>query len=161
ELHDHARGRSRAPGESGVCASRRDGAGAGRFLQPGPRRMKPVAAGYFDGKISTRHEVSVLVGGGKVKLVGRDVNLEFEARKVRVAPRLANTPRWLYLPGGGACVTLDNDAVDHFTRERSLTRLLNRLEARPAVAVAAIALVVALLWLLIDYGLPPAVEYVA
>jgi Zn-dependent protease with chaperone function len=123
--------------------------------------MKPLAAGYFDGKVSVRHEVSVLIGGGRVKLVGRDVNLEFDARKVRIAPRLANTPRWLYLPGGGACVLLDNDAVDHFARERRSTRLLNQLEARPAVAVLALALVVALLWLLIDRGLPPAVEYVA
>jgi len=106
--------------------------------------VKPLAAGYFDGKTSARHEVSVLIGAGRVKLVGRDVSLEFDARKVRVAPRLANTPRWLYLPGGGACVILDNDAVDSFARERRSTRLLNQLEARPAVAVVAVALVVAL-----------------
>lgn len=123
--------------------------------------MTPIAAGYFDGKTSVRHEVSVLIGGGRVKLIGRDVSLEFDARKVRAAPRLANTPRWLYLPGGGACVILDNDAVDRFAREKGLTRLLNRLEARPAYAVAAVGLVVALVWLLVDRGLPPAVEYVA
>lgn len=123
--------------------------------------MSPIAAVYFDGKDSLRHEVSLLIGGGKVKLVGRDLELEFVARKVRVAPRLGNTPRWLYLPGGGACVVADNDAVDRFAREKPFTRLLNRLEARPAYAVAAVALVVALVWLLIDRGLPPAVEYVA
>ena len=123
--------------------------------------MKPVAAVYFDGKDSLRHEVSLLIGGGKVRLVGRDIELEFIARKVRVAPRLGNTPRWLYLPGGGACVVADNDAVDRFAREKPFTRLLNRLEARPAYAVAAVALVVALVWLLIDRGLPPAVQYIA
>jgi predicted Zn-dependent protease len=58
-------------------------------------------------------------------------------------------------------VILDNDAVDSFARERRPTRLLNQLEARPAVAVVAVVLVVALVWLLIDRGLPPAVEYVA
>ncbi|HZF19226.1 MAG TPA: M48 family metalloprotease [Burkholderiales bacterium] len=123
--------------------------------------MSPLATVYFDGKTSARHEVGLLIGGGKVKLVGRDIELEYNARKVRVAPRLGNTPRWLYLPGGGACVVADNDAVDRFTRERPFTRLLNRLEARPAYAVAAIALVAGLLWLLIDRGLPPAVEYIA
>jgi len=123
--------------------------------------MSPLATVYFDGKSSLRHEVGLLIGGGKVKLVGRDIELEYSARKVRVAPRLGNTPRWLYLPGGGACVVADNDAVDRFTRERPFTRLLNRLEARPAYAVAAIALVAGLLWLLIDRGLPPAVEYIA
>ena len=123
--------------------------------------MSPLAAGYFDGKNSIRHEVSVLIGGGKLRLVGRDVSAEFDPRKVRVAPRLGNTPRWLYLPGGGACVLSDNDAVDRFARERRFPRLLYRLEALPAVAVAAVALVVGFLWLLIDRGLPPAVEYVA
>src|SRR5262252_4400131 len=107
--------------------------------------MKPLAAGYFDGQTSQRHEVSVLFDGGKVRL----------------APRLANTPRWIYLPGGGACVILDNDAVDRFARDRHSTRMLNQLEARPAIAVMAVALVVGLLWLLIDRGLPPAVKYVA
>lgn len=123
--------------------------------------MSPISAVYFDGKDSLRHEVGLLIGGGKVKLVGRELELEFQARKVRVAPRLGDTPRWLYLPGGGACVAADNDAVDRFARERHFTRLLNRLEARPAYAVFAIAMVVGLLWLLIDRGLPPAVEYVA
>jgi len=80
---------------------------------------------------------------------------------VRVAPRLANTPRWLYLPGGGACVILDNDAVDRFAREKPFTRMLNRLEARPAYAVVAVGLVFALVWLLIDRGLPPVVDFVA
>src|SRR5262249_49854620 len=139
----------------------RDRAGARRLLQPGPRPVSPIAAGYFDGKSSTRHEVSLLIGSGKVKLVGRDIELDFVASKVRVAPRLANTPRWLYLPGGGACVIADNDAVDRFARDRRSTRLLNLLEARPVYAVAAVALVVGLVWLLIDRGLPPAVEYVA
>jgi len=123
--------------------------------------MTPIAAGYFDGKDSVRHDVSVLIGAGKVKLVSRDVSLEFDARQVRVAPRLADTPRWLYLPGGGACVTLDNAAVDRFAREKPFTRTLNRLEARPVYAVAAVALVVALVWLLIDRGLPPVVDYIA
>jgi len=120
-----------------------------------------LRADYFDGRNSIKHEVSVLIGGGKVKLVGRDISVEFDARKVRVAPRLADTPRWVYVPGGGACVFADNDAVDAFARERRFPRLLNRLESLPAVAAVAVALVVLSLWLLIDRGLPPAVKYVA
>jgi len=123
--------------------------------------MSALVAAYFDGKNSLRHEVSVLLGGGRLKLVGRDISTEFDARKVRVAPRLANTPRWVYLPGGGACAFSDNDAVDRFARERRFPRLLHRLESRPAFAVLAVALVVLALWALIDRGLPPAVEYVA
>jgi len=123
--------------------------------------MSILQARYFDGRNSLEHEVGVLIGGGKLKLVGRDVSAEFEARKVRVAPRLANTPRWIYLPGGGACVFSDNDAVDGFARERRFPRFLHRLESLPAVAAAAVVLVVLSLWLLIDRGVPPAVKYVA
>jgi Zn-dependent protease with chaperone function len=39
--------------------------------------------------------------------------------------------------------------------------MLNRLESRPAYAVVAVGLVFALVWLLIDRGLPPAVDFVA
>lgn len=123
--------------------------------------MSALQARYFDGRNSLEHEVGVLIGGGKLKLVGRDISAEFEARKVRVAPRLANTPRWIYLPGGGACVFSDNDAVGSFARERRFPRFLHRLESLPAFAAAAVVLVVLSLWLLIDRGLPPAVKYVA
>ena len=123
--------------------------------------MSVLRADYFDGKTSVKHEVSMLLAGGKLKLVGRDVSAEFDARKVRVAPRLADTPRWLYLPGGGACALADNDAVDRFARERRFPRLLHRLESRPFFAALAVALVVSGLWLLVDRALPVAVERVA
>jgi Zn-dependent protease with chaperone function/tetratricopeptide (TPR) repeat protein len=123
--------------------------------------MSVLRADYFDGKRALRHEVSVMFSGGRLKLVGRDVSAEFNARKVRVAPRIANTPRWIYLPGGGACAIADNDAVDRFARERPFARLLHRLESRPAFAAVAVALVVSALWLLIERGVPQAAEYIA
>jgi predicted Zn-dependent protease len=120
-----------------------------------------LRARYFDGKRALGHEVSVMLAGGKLKLVARDVSAEFDARRVRVAPRIAKTPRWLYLPGGGACAIADNDAVDDFARERPFARFLHRLESRPAFAALAVALVVAALWLLIDRGVPVAAERIA
>ena len=123
--------------------------------------MSVLQAVYFDGKTSRRHSVSVMVAGGKLKVIGRDVNEEFDARGVRRSLRIADTPRWLYLPGGGACVTSDNDAVDHMTRDRRYEAVLHRWESRPAYAVLAIAMVVAALWLLIDRVLPVAVEQIA
>ena len=75
--------------------------------------------------------------------------------------RVGNTPRWLYLPGGGACVTSDNDAVDRMTRGRRYERLLHRWESRPAYAAIAIALVAAAVWLLLDSIVPKAVDAIA
>jgi len=123
--------------------------------------MSVLQAAYFDGKTSQRHEVSVMIGGGKLKVIGRDVSEEFDARRVRRSLRIANTPRWLYLPGGGACVTQDNDAVDRMTRDRGYEIVLHRWESRPQYAVIAIAMVVAALWLLIDRVLPIAVHEIA
>ncbi|MGH8661998.1 MAG: M48 family metalloprotease, partial [Burkholderiales bacterium] len=123
--------------------------------------MSVLQAVYFDGKDSRRHPVSVMVAGDRLKIVGHDVSEEFGARGVRRSLRIADTPRWLYLPGGGACVTSDNDAVDRMTRDRRYEQILYRWESRPAYAALAIAMVVASLWLLIDRVLPVGVEAIA
>ena len=102
-----------------------------------------------------------MLGSGALKIVGRDVDLHFDPRRVRVAPRVADAPRWIYLPGGGACALEDNDALDALAREGRFARFLHRLESRPAYAALALALVVAALWLLIDRGVPAAAEQVA
>ena len=123
--------------------------------------MSVLRADYFDGKRSLKHEISVIVSGGRLKLVGREVSAEFDARGVRISPRVADTPRWLYLPGGGVCAIADNDAVDRLARGRGFERVLHKLESRPAHAAVFVALVVFALWLLIDRGLPVAVDRVA
>jgi Zn-dependent protease with chaperone function len=123
--------------------------------------MSVLQADYFDGKSSLKRPVSVMITGNRLKVVGHDVDEEFDARGVRRSLRIANTPRWLYLPGGGACVTADNDAVDRMTRDRHYERVLHLWESRPAYAVLAIALVAATLWVLLYRVLPVAVEQIA
>jgi Zn-dependent protease with chaperone function/tetratricopeptide (TPR) repeat protein len=120
-----------------------------------------IAADYLDGRRSVRHPVSLIVSHGKLKVIGRDVNEEFDLRRVRRSLRVGGTPRWLYLPGGGACVTADNDAVDRMTRKRGYDRLLYRWESRPAYAALATGVVVAALWLAFDRGVPVAAEHIA
>jgi Zn-dependent protease with chaperone function/TPR repeat protein len=123
--------------------------------------MSVLQAQYFDGKSSLKRPVSVMITGNKLKVVGRDVDQEFDARGVRRSLRIANTPRWLYLPGGGACVTSDNDAVDRMTRDRRYEQILHRWESRPAYAVFSIALVMVTLWVLLDRVLPAVIEQIA
>ena len=123
--------------------------------------MSILQALYFDGKLSRKHPVSVIIAGGTLKVVGHDVSETFDAKGVRRSLRVADTPRWLYLPGGGACVTADNDAVDRMTRDRRYERMLHLWESRPAYAAIAIALVAAAVWLLIDRALPQVVDYAA
>ena len=94
--------------------------------------MRVIAARYFDGKHSFGHDVKVIVGGGKLRIVGQEVSEEIDPRGVRRSLRIGNTPRWLYLPGGGACVTQDNDTIDALTRDVRYERALHRRESRPA-----------------------------
>jgi predicted Zn-dependent protease len=120
-----------------------------------------IAGDYFDGRTSVRHAVTAFLSGGKLKIVGRDVNQEFDLRRVRRSLRVADTPRWLYLGGGGAFVTADNDAIDRISRKRGYDRLLHRWESRPAYAAFATGLVVLGLWLSFDRGVPVAVDHIA
>jgi Zn-dependent protease with chaperone function/TPR repeat protein len=120
-----------------------------------------ISAAYFDGRSSVRHEVSLLAGNGRLKVVGRDVDLEYDLRRVRRSLRIANTPRWLYLPGGGACVTADNDAVDRMTRAQRYERVLHRFESHPGFAAFAVVLVVLTAWLLSEFALPIAAQAAA
>jgi hypothetical protein len=80
--------------------------------------MSPIGAHYFDGKRALRHPVTLVPTGGRIKIVGRDVQAAFESSRVRVSTRIAATPRWIFLPGGGACVSDDNEAIDRLVRER-------------------------------------------
>jgi predicted Zn-dependent protease len=123
--------------------------------------MSSLAAHYFDGQRAQRHPVTLVLSGGMMKIVGHEVDQEYEARRVRISTRIAATPRWIYLPGGGACVTEDNDGVDRLVRERPMQRVLHRLEAHAAFAALAVLLVAALFWAIVDRALPFAAAKVA
>ncbi len=123
--------------------------------------MRSISGRYFDGHSSVPHEATVVLAGGKLKVIGRAVSAELDARAVRRSLRIADTPRWLYLPGGGAFVTADNDAADALMAERRYDRLLQAWESRPAYAAVAAAMLLATVWLLVFHGLPAAVEQVA
>ena len=101
--------------------------------------MSILKAAYYDGKKSVQHPVSLILSGKILKVVGARIDVQADIRRVRRSLRIGNTPRWLYLPGGGACVTSDNDAVDRITRKRSYDRLLQRWENRPTLAALAVS----------------------
>jgi len=123
--------------------------------------MSTIAAHYFDGQRAQRHPVTLVLAGGRIKIVGREVDAEFEARRVRVSTRIADTPRWIYLPGGAACVSDDNDAVDRLVSERRVQRAIHRMESHPGFAAVAVLAVAALFWAIVDAGLPYAAARVA
>lgn len=122
--------------------------------------MSTLAGHYFDGRQALRHTVEVALEAGRLKLLGESVRAEFDARAIRISPRIANTPRWLYLPDGGTCMVTDGTFLDRLEKQSGFTTLLHRLESRPFYAAIAVALVIGVLWLLLDRGVPAAVARV-
>lgn len=123
--------------------------------------MKVLPAAYFDGVRAQRHDASVVLAGRSVKVVGHEIDASYDAASLRFSPRIANTPRWLYLPDGGRCAVSDNDAIDAFASEPAMLRVVRHWEARPAYAALAVGLVVGALWLLLDFGVPAVAGRVA
>ena len=74
--------------------------------------MKVVRGSYFDGRFARRHEVGILLTATRLKVIGNDVDADFDTERVRVSPRIARIPRWIYLPDGGTCVVDDKDFPD-------------------------------------------------
>lgn len=123
--------------------------------------MSAIAANYFDGKRSVGHRVSLVFAPDRLAVVGGEVSADYELAGVRVAPRIANTPRWIYLPDGATCAVADNDAIDRLAPEGRMLRVVRTWERRPIYAVVSIALVAALVWLFVDRGVPPIARSIA
>jgi Zn-dependent protease with chaperone function len=123
------------------------------------------AATYFDGRSAAACPVEVsVVPAGELLIRGSALELRYRLAEVRVAARVGNAPRSIYLPDGGKCETRDNDAVDRALAELRSSRgarWLHALESRlPLVAVALTATVL-LVWASLEYGVPYAARKIA
>jgi len=127
--------------------------------------MTEVQASFFDGSNSRRHAVRlVFEQSGQVRLVGAGADRVYALRDTRIADRLGNTPRAIYLPDGGKCETGDNDTIDEVLRRYGLGlggRGLHALESRLRFVVPALLLCVALIWSAVQFGIPWLAERVA
>ena len=88
----------------------------------------------------------------------------YRLSELRVASRVGNTLRAIYLPDGGKCETPHNDAVDAILSRRGESRFhgwLHRLESRARYAILFLALSVALVWGGIQFGIPVLAEKAA
>jgi Zn-dependent protease with chaperone function len=76
---------------------------------------------------------------------------------VRIAPRVGNTPRSIYLPGGAKCETADNDAVDLLLKRHRGGRwqaFVHKLESRLGYVALALVITVASVWGFVQYAVP-------
>ncbi len=127
--------------------------------------MRVLKATYYDGKTSKRQEVKIYLDAARqLRVSGLESDLRFSLSEVRITPRVGNTPRSIYLPGGAKCETADNDAVDlMLERHRSgkWYAFVHKLESRLGYVVLALVITVASVWGFIQYAVPAIAGQVA
>ena len=125
------------------------------------------AGSFFDGKSSRRHSVQVQFDDDESALVinGEDVGkLRFPIELIKVAPRVGDTPRFIYLDGGASLEVSENDLVDRLVPMLPSGRFhiaQYRVESKLRWILAMLALTLGFGWATIDYGVPFLAEKVA
>jgi Zn-dependent protease with chaperone function len=127
--------------------------------------MTPVNATFYDGQTSRGIPVAIHVGSENQFLItGLERDLTYTLSEVRIASRVGNTPRRVFLPGGAICETLENDAIDAIVRQSGRAKwqgLVHVMESKWRYALVALLVTVVSGWGLIEYGIPALAERVA
>lgn len=111
---------------------------------------------YYDGQSSDRHPVTVSVDGPLLRIEGEGIALACERHRVRATAPLGRMRRSLLLPDGAVCELADDAPVEALLPRAGgrLTGLLHRWERSLALAGAALALTVLLVWGFVRFGIP-------
>jgi Zn-dependent protease with chaperone function len=112
---------------------------------------------YFDSRRSApQHATLQRDGAGRWQLLAGEVNLLIDPQQIRVSDRIGSIPRRVHLADGAEFETPDNDGMDALlgSDHRSHSRLVNALERRWGIAVAALVGVAVTCVLIVRFGLP-------
>lgn len=125
------------------------------------------AASFFDGKTSRAHDVQVLLDPGSEQLHVRGTatgEQRYPLTEVKVAPRVGNTPRFIYFEDGASLETEDNDAVDGLVPALPHGRFhlaQHLVESKLRWIAAMLVLAIVFGWGTIQYAVPYAAKQVA
>ncbi len=120
---------------------------------------------YFDGHKPEQTAVRVhFYASGAVHIQGDGVDFKTAVDQIKIAARLADTRRNIYLPGGGKLELEDNAAVDRvcvrFGQHR-FQALLHRLERQGMSVVSAVIVTTVFIWAGIEYAVPLTAKWAA
>jgi len=127
-----------------------------------------ISGKYYDGKTSRTIE-SVLRSetNGQIHITCKDSGTKLVSEtldRIKVSPRLAATPRYLYFSGGEKFETLDNESVDRIMEQfgkSSWMILVHFFETRMRYVLLCLALLILFMWGTVTYGVPAASEFLA
>lgn len=115
---------------------------------------------YFDGRHPVGSSATLYLVGQEAALIGAHLSENYDARQLRVSPRVGSSDRFIALPDGGQFQCADDPLLDRLPQESQSEGVAAWLEARVAVAVAGVAIVVSLLLAGYFLALPAAAERV-
>jgi Zn-dependent protease with chaperone function len=130
--------------------------------------MIVIRGNYYDGKTSAQVPAECRVfdnGAVHVRDPGIVAPLLALPRfDLKVSPRLANTPRYIYFPHGQKFETEDNPAVDDLLKrfqKRPRLHIVHVLESRKRYILICLVALSAVMWAVGRYGVPAAARVIA
>ncbi len=126
--------------------------------------MKEVAAGYYDGVVSTRHTVRLTLDGSVLRMHGDGTDAVYPISNVRVSSGIGSVRRRIRLPGGGVC-ELDDEgfvaALEGLQGKHGFARLVYLWEKNVALVLVSLVITVLAVTLFVKFGIPVLARQVA
>jgi len=120
--------------------------------------MITIKGNYFDGKTSKSQAAELSVDDhGEVQLTTEAHASSLQLSQLNPSPRVGNTPRYIYFPGGEKFETRDNDAVDYVLKRhniKSRSQLLHILEEKKRYVLVTLIIVIISIGSMVYYGIP-------
>ncbi len=122
------------------------------------------SAGYFDGVVSARREVSLYLHGDTIRLFGPGIDKIYSVSQIRVTSGVGAVRRTIRLPDGGLCEIRDDAFLKALERQQGKGRLpaiLSRWEQSLPLALCALFLTVLVVIVFMRYGVPALARHAA
>ena len=121
-----------------------------------------IAAIYYDGKSTRRHQVTLQADRNVILVRGEHVSREAALPQLAIHSRLGNTPRILEFPDGARCEISDHAAFEAMLQALGhQPAVVHRLESGWRYALGALAVTLCLIGVAYVWGLPWLAEKVA
>jgi predicted Zn-dependent protease len=123
-----------------------------------------VSAGYYDGRVSTRREVTLSLEGETLRITGPGVDASYPLVSLRVTAGVGAIRRSIRLANGGMCEVADSAFLAEIERLQGkgrVTTLLHGWERSIPLASAALLLTVTVVVLFMRLGVPALARHAA
>jgi Zn-dependent protease with chaperone function len=121
-------------------------------------------AGYYDGRVSARREVTLLLEGKTLRLSGPGIDMSYPLDRVKITAGIGAIRRVIRFPNGGMCEVGEPAflaAVEKQQGKGRFSAFLHHWERSLPLAAAALILTIAVVFLFMRFGVPALARHVA